>query len=429
MQSKSATKAVLPMRVLDLKLARNFTVVLILAVLGVVISVTEVYWQWHHGESDATCEVLKLLVSFFTLWLLAFLLLYYRRKFEQLKATNELLPQDTLLSSGLFVSVRSWSLLPEALLCLVHPPPFINVELTLPYYDLRRTTTLPTTLTTDELCTVFMMFARLVILVRYLPYLAGLTAKSARAFANFNHLPLTTWLSVRMTFQRHPVRLLGDATLLLLGILAFTMQVAERRVNEGLGHYWNCMWLAVVSMTGIGFGDYYPQTSLGRLAASLAFAWGALLAALLVMTAIRTMELSNSEVRVNNLIESSAARGRLKQCAAFYIQAAWAAYLERLQRSQSSMVAVSLLGNEPLHADARFCRTMRRFRQLRKELMKPSDVLHAIFQEVLDTRTRVEHRLGDVEQKLEEMDAKFEHNIAAMNELLQKNLKYLKHLS
>ena len=31
--------------------------------------------------------------------------------------------------------------------------------------------------------------------------------------------------------------------------------------------------------------------------------------------------------------------------------------------------------------------------------------------------------------QLEEMDAKFEHNIASMNELLQKNLKYLKHLA
>ena len=109
--------------------------------------------------------------------------------------------------------------------------------------------------------------------------------------------------------------------------------------------------------------------------------------------------------------------------------AQWAAYLERLQRSQSSMVAASLLGNEPLHADAKFCRSMRRFRTLRKELMKPTDLLHLLYGEVLDTRTRVEHRLDDVNQKLEEMDAKFEHNIAAMNELLQKNLKYLKHLS
>mmetsp|Transcript_33424 Transcript_33424/g.88006 ORF Transcript_33424/g.88006 Transcript_33424/m.88006 type:complete len:434 (+) Transcript_33424:75-1376(+) len=433
MQQKLASVAastLTPTRILDQKLTRNFTVVLALAVLGIVIAVAEVYRLWAHGgEPDAMCEVLKLLVSFFTFWQLAFLLSYYQRKFEQLKATNALLPQDTRLSSGIFVSLRGWSLLPEAFLCVIHPLPFLCFEVTLPYWDLRRGTTLPTTMNTDELATVVMMFARLVLFVRYLPYIAGLTAKSARAYANFNHMALTTSLSVRVEFQRNPVKLLSGTTILLLALFAFTLQVAERRVNEGLDEFGNCLWLATVSMTGLGFGDFYPQTSLGRTTSSLAFAWGALLAALLVMTVIRSMELSNSEIRVNNLIEGSEARSRLKQSAALYIQAAWAAYLERLQRSQTSMVAASLLGNEPLHADPKFCRSMRRFRELRKELMRPPDLLHLLFQEVLDTRTRVEHRLSDVEQKLDEMDAKFEHNIAAMNELLQKNLKYLKHLS
>jgi hypothetical protein len=104
------------------------------------------------------------------------------------------------------------------------------------------------------------------------------------------------------------------------------------------------------------------------------------MAALLVMTTIREMELSNAEIRVNNLIAVSESNARLKQCAAFYIQAAWASYLERLQRSQSSSQSSALLGNELLHSDGRFCRTMRRFRGVRKELMKPNDLLHMLFQ-------------------------------------------------
>ena len=69
------------------------------------------------------------------------------------------------------------------------------------------------------------------------------------------------------------------------------------------------------------------------------------------------------------------------------------------------------------------------FRELRKDLMTPDDILHLTFRELMETRSRLELRLRDVDEKLEEMDAKFEHNIAAMNELLQKNLKYLKHLA
>ena len=116
--------------------------------------------------------------------------------------------------------------------------------------------------------------------------------------------------------------------------------------------------------------------------------------------------------------------------------------------------ASPLMGSEPLLSDPRFCRSMRTFRKLRKMCQHPDDDLVVIFKEVLDSRTRLEHRLRDVEEKvrvaaapppltpllhrsphapptlqLEEMDAKFEHNIASMNELLQKNLKYLKHVA
>ena len=49
-----------------------------------------------------------------TLWLILFLYIYYKRKFEQMKLTNHLLPQDTLTSSGLLWSWQSWSFLPEA---------------------------------------------------------------------------------------------------------------------------------------------------------------------------------------------------------------------------------------------------------------------------------------------------------------------------
>ena len=113
--------------------------------------------MWDHGgESDAGCEVLKLCSSFLTLLLVGFLFLYYRRRFELLKSTNALLQEDTLMSSGMIFSLRSWSFVPEALGCLVHAPPFFSGEVSLPYYDLHRGGTFSTTLNTDELATLFL---------------------------------------------------------------------------------------------------------------------------------------------------------------------------------------------------------------------------------------------------------------------------------
>ena len=201
--------------------------------LALVSHTSQVNLLWTNGgEPDASCDLLKLVSSVLTLWLVAFLIVYYRRKFEQLKVTNVLLPQDTLISSGLLISAREWSLVPEAILCSIHAPPFICTEVVVHYFDLRRGTTLPTVLSSDEIAAVCMMFARLILVVRYLPYMVGLTAKTARAFANFNHLPLTTWLSIRVTYQRFPVRLLGSTTLLLLAMFAFTLQVCSSQAES-----------------------------------------------------------------------------------------------------------------------------------------------------------------------------------------------------
>ena len=198
-------------RLLESKLSRNFVILLLLASAGTAVQVAECYWLWAQaGESDAVCEVLKLVSTFLTLWLIFFLFLYYRRKFEQLKATNALLAQDTLTSSGLLVSTRQWSFLPEALFYLVHAPPFVCLEIAVPYYDLRRGSTYTTTLNTDELAAVFMVLSRSMLLIRCTPYLSGLSARSNRAYANLNHLNITTWLSVRADVShsaprsRHP---------------------------------------------------------------------------------------------------------------------------------------------------------------------------------------------------------------------------------
>lgn len=227
--------------------------------------VGECYWMWAHGESDAVCELLKMLSSFFTLWLVGFLFLYYVRTFEQQKRTNALLPEDTMASSGLFFSARTWSFLPEALLCFIHAPPFVCFELVVRYYDVHRGSHLTTTMNTDELGAVAMMLARSVLLVRWAPYLAGVWTQSARAYANLNQLNLSLLLAVRMAYIRAPVKLLGSISTLLLLMLGFALQVAERRASPDLEAYSNCLWLAFSSMTTIGYGDVYPQTALGRL--------------------------------------------------------------------------------------------------------------------------------------------------------------------
>lgn len=136
-----------------------------------------------------------------------------------------------------------------------------------------------------------------VLQVRWLTFLSGLESHSSRLYANLNHLNTSTSLTLRLSLRRFPIRLLSCASALILLMLSFAMQalslsvsiatiscfsatheqptsgvwsgvlwqVAERRVTRKLDEFSNCVWLVLMSMSGVGFGDLVPQSLAGRM--------------------------------------------------------------------------------------------------------------------------------------------------------------------
>ena len=46
-------------------------------------------------------------------------------------------------------------------------------------------------------------------------------------------------------------------------------------MNHNLDSFANALWLALTSMTSLGFGDFVPLSPLGRAVNSVAILWGA----------------------------------------------------------------------------------------------------------------------------------------------------------
>jgi len=55
------------------------------------------------------------------------------------------------------------------------------------------------------------------------------------------------------------------------------MQMAERKANHNLDSFSNALWLALTSVTSLGFGDFVPLSPLGRAIDAVAIGWGLLL--------------------------------------------------------------------------------------------------------------------------------------------------------
>ena len=65
----------------------------------------------------------------------------------------------------------------------------------------------------------------------------------------------------------------------------------------------NSVWTIILTVTTVGYGDYYPRTILGRAIVLLACIWGCCFISQLVVTLVQVVEMSDEEKMVS-LIKS-----------------------------------------------------------------------------------------------------------------------------
>lgn len=72
------------------------------------------------------------------------------------------------------------------------------------------------------------------------------------------------------------------------------IRIAEAPLSRNEGeqnflYYGNCIWLTIITMTTVGYGDFFPKTSLGRFVLVFLAIWGVFIVSILVVTLSNTL--------------------------------------------------------------------------------------------------------------------------------------------
>lgn len=112
-------------------------------------------------------------------------------------------------------------------------------------------------------------------------------------------------------------------------IISYMLKIVEREVyyvsidsqekNIDLRSYYNCVWITILAMTTVGYGDVYPKTNIGRLINMLAAILGTIIISMMVISLQNFMNFYTNEGKAYNIMEQEEYKNKVKSLAAKYM--------------------------------------------------------------------------------------------------------------
>jgi len=267
------------------------------------------------GESGSSAG-LKGAALALTLLGLLFLYKYYDSKIALKRLAGVKLAPGVTYSSLRGTGLLGACLL-DVLVMLPIPLPGVDFKITVWNKGLGRSSTY----SSDAVFCILCMFLRCFYLPRfYGECISDLASNAGQAFARLNRIKLDETFTIKYVLA-NSLDCVGFVSLLSVLTSAYAMMVFERPVADAtLGHYSNCIWLIVITMTTVGYGDEYPTTFMGRVISIMASIAAVMLLAITVNLVITKLSLSRAESKVVEIMDRVNVRRELKQRACIAMQ-------------------------------------------------------------------------------------------------------------
>ena len=146
-------------------------------------------------------------------------------------------------------------------------------------------------------------------------------------YSNMNGCKANYMFAVKALMKNKPYTVLVVALLFSVGIMGYFLRMFERPLSVVSGQdfnlFSNTVWNVLVTMTTVGYGDYYPKTNMGRIIGLIIAFWGVFIVSLFVVSLQNMFEFDSCEEKAFQLNERLDAKDALRIEAANVLSSAY----------------------------------------------------------------------------------------------------------
>ncbi|CAD8091767.1 unnamed protein product [Paramecium sonneborni] len=256
-------------------------------------------------------KVLLYLIVFLTIITIIMTIMSYLAELE-FKKCSLAIPK----ASNIFQTNLIFLLLIETTILLPCPTPFTNgysVSFSQRYSDQ------PRFYFVNEILTFVMLFRSLLILniaFKFQPFYSNRVNRLCGIYS----VDFGPHFIFKVTIREHPYSTLWGLFCIGIFLFSYQLEISERsllRTTTEIDHYNinNSLWVCMITLFTVGYGDLFPTTELGRFALTLGLFYGVALTSLFTAILYADLQPFISELRSITLLDKASIKMEIRQVA------------------------------------------------------------------------------------------------------------------
>eukprot|EP01135_Chromosphaera_perkinsii_P011406 Nk52_evm51s2391 gene=Nk52_evmTU51s2391 len=153
------------------------------------------------------------------------------------------------------------------------------------------------------------MFLRLYLLVRFLNLHATMnTTSTSRFLAKLNYIEFDSWVTIKVHLHYNPMKFIAGTLVVYIFIASYSMRICEGYGDSPLSSFAHDVWVVIITMLSVGYGDMVPGSDCGRAVAVVSGTFGMVISALVVAVLTNGIKLNHIEETILDFIHKEEAR-------------------------------------------------------------------------------------------------------------------------